>query len=68
MSRKLLWMLYRKSFGNRDASFLRRETLICELAHKRTPKEPVARQGKSSALVDEPGNPQQLLLLEWRGA
>ena len=26
---------------------------------KITPKEPVARQGKSSALADEPGNPLQ---------
>jgi putative transposase len=39
---------------------------------KSTPKEPVERQGKSSALVDEPRNPQkewvQLTLFEWRGA
>ncbi len=35
---------------------------------KSTPKEPVARQGKSPALVGEPGNPQQLGLFEWRGS
>lgn len=37
---------------------------------KNTPKELVVRQGKSSALVREPGNPlqfQQLELFEWRG-
>ena len=35
---------------------------------KITPKEPVVRQGESLALVSEPGNPQQLVLFEWRGA
>jgi len=30
---------------------------------KSTPKEPVARQGKSTALVVEPGNPQQTTCL-----
>ena len=35
---------------------------------KSTPKEPAARQGKSPALVGEPGNPQQLALFEWRGS
>ncbi len=31
---------------------------------KSTPKEPVARQGKSPAWVSEPGKPQQLELYE----
>jgi hypothetical protein len=38
-----MWMLYRESLGNRI---------------KVRPPEPVGRQGKSSALVAEPGNPK----------